>query len=705
MYNFIDVNQASESVILPSEALKINGEYIENQIKGYRTLHVSGREAFAPELSTYTTGVRDGSVMKNKRFPARTITVTYQIIAESSEEYRKAYNKLAAILNVENAELIFNDEQDKYFVGTPSVIGTPEPGRNAVIGEFDILCLDPFKYSVGEYITEPVDAEGTFVIDYGGTYKTYPKFEVEFYKETEISEDGEDFNVLTGKGDCGYIAFINERKKIIQLGDPDEADTEIVETKSKTLIHNEFNKESDWGSFAKSQWDLNAFDKLPDIFNTSSQDAGPIGSVGMKYVYPPVNVTKESAEKQILSVKSKVGPASTYPVGYPGFTYTVYTKMTQRTETTATIQVTVNTAMWKESNYFGYGLTAALYVEGKWHERVLRTDKDSTWHGKNNHRTIFYITLTGLTSAAGKATGVKFKTARTGNTGTAGIVAETKCHDIEYTAYTLARNNKSCFLGVTNYGAVISNGVTGPSISRLVPGETDFTIQFKLFFYSADKKKAIEQTGRFGLWLESQEGPNISLWINKVKNTKTAKWQLQVNNRDVFSSFSLSKVPIPELNVVDRDTPIPVAITWIGKKLHFDWDGKTYSYDVANDFHWSQSNLEGLVCRRVSFIFRRVAHEPLSHLGVSEIKYIRHNCNNIKDIPNKFVANDVLKVDCRTGEILLNEIQSPALGALGNDWEEFFLEPGINQMQCVHSDWVTDEYAPKVRMRYREVFL
>ena len=39
MYNFIDVTEASEGYVLPSEALKINGEYIEDLISGYRTLN------------------------------------------------------------------------------------------------------------------------------------------------------------------------------------------------------------------------------------------------------------------------------------------------------------------------------------------------------------------------------------------------------------------------------------------------------------------------------------------------------------------------------------------------------------------------------------------------------------------------------------------------------------------------------------------
>ena len=63
MYEFIDAIEFSDSVSLPSEALKINGEYIENQVTGYRTLYVSGRESFVKELEIYDSGIRDGSMV------------------------------------------------------------------------------------------------------------------------------------------------------------------------------------------------------------------------------------------------------------------------------------------------------------------------------------------------------------------------------------------------------------------------------------------------------------------------------------------------------------------------------------------------------------------------------------------------------------------------------------------------------------------
>ena len=96
MYNFIDVTEVSESVVLPSEALSINGKYIENLISGYRTLNVSGREALSPDVETYSTGIRDGSKIKNKK-------LKYLVLKEI---YMKIF-LLKEILNIKHG-LIFS---------------------------------------------------------------------------------------------------------------------------------------------------------------------------------------------------------------------------------------------------------------------------------------------------------------------------------------------------------------------------------------------------------------------------------------------------------------------------------------------------------------------------------------------------------------------------------------------------------------------
>jgi hypothetical protein len=50
-------------------------------------------------------------------------------------------------------------------------------------------------------------------------------------------------------------------------------------------------------------------------------------------------------------------------------------------------------------------------------------------------------------------------------------------------------------------------------------------------------------------------------------------------------------------------------------------------------------------------------------------------------------------------------VLTPSLGALGNDWEDFVLTPGLNQIGIAYSEWVEAEYAPTMKVRYREVFL
>lgn len=254
MYQFRDTTSLGGKMDLPSEALKINGEYIEDRIAGYRTLYVKGRERLSPELTTSETGVRDGSYLTSKRYPARTITVGYQLLAPSNEAFRSAYNALNAILDVEEAELIFADEPDKFFIGTPSEASDVSPGRNAVTGEFEILCADPFKYSVTEYEAAPTLDDGTtFAISYNGTYRAYPTLEAAFYTENEAGETGTADTALTGNGDCGYVAFFNEQGNILQFGDPEEEDLANY-PKSQTLVSQSFTNVTKWTEALNTKW-------------------------------------------------------------------------------------------------------------------------------------------------------------------------------------------------------------------------------------------------------------------------------------------------------------------------------------------------------------------------------------------------------------------------------------------------------------------
>lgn len=222
MYKFVDTTESQSGSNLPSEALEFNGKYIEEMIPGYRTLHVSGREMIGNELTDMEVGITDGSRYQYRRYLPRTITVTYQLMAETNEKFRAAFNKLNEILSAEEARLIFRDEPDKYFIGTRADAGDVPTGTNNVIGEFDIYCVDPFKYSVKEYeVTPNLDNGLTIGENYHGTYKAFPTL------------------IADIKSSCGFIAFLNEREKILQIGDVDELDSQQI-NKSQTLINHHF---------------------------------------------------------------------------------------------------------------------------------------------------------------------------------------------------------------------------------------------------------------------------------------------------------------------------------------------------------------------------------------------------------------------------------------------------------------------------------
>lgn len=401
MYHFVDTNDCPEGVILPSEALRINGEYIENLIDGYRTLHISGREALSPDISEYETGIRDGSRLKNKRYPSRVITVTYQIIAADSEAFRAAYNKLGRVLNVKSAELIFNDESDKFYLGTPAEIGAVEPGRNAVVGDFNILCTDPFKYSLTEYEAELSTEELNALIDYHGTYKAFPTLEADFYKAS--ADDS------AGAGDCGYVSFFNDAKKSIQFGNPDETDGSNAYEKSQTLIDQEFLNSLSWVAGSLS-WAVNN----GSVFPADVQQIGEIGMSAASYGLP---ILPKDETVNLIDVWTSSGS--------PLFRYSVIAKAFGRMQDGVKLNVSITAALKNDSSYFGVGLglMGSLYIGGEWHNVTVKQLSEN-WRGRDAHTVNATFTITGIEEATSVLSGIKFKVERTDNGRITGALPE-----------------------------------------------------------------------------------------------------------------------------------------------------------------------------------------------------------------------------------------------------------------------------------------
>lgn len=687
MYEFIDTMEALEGTSLPSEALKINGIYIEDEIPGYRTLTVEGREALSPEIETFETGIRDGSSKKSRRYPARVIRITYQLCAETCEDFRAAYNKLAEILDVEDARLIFKDEDDKFYTGTPSRIGEVPPGRNNVIGEFDILCLDPFKYSVMEYEATPDAGSSSVIVEYNGTYKSFPTLQAEFYNESETSEDGETATALTGKGECGYVAFYNEDEKIIQIGDPDEADREDAYEKSQTLINQRFDSANGWGSAAQSQWRVNSGTTSSDaVVQTGSPKIGVAS-------YTQVEAPKASGSTPIL-------PSATSTANEPTIKYRITAKYLDRTKTGVTVMVNIMTSLGASESFFGKGYTlkAKFTMNGQTKDVVLK-DSKTTWRGTVAHTTTISFNFT--LDAKEWSLPSTFEAYRNDGTGgTAGTLAKTSCSHFNIPAFP-EPEPETYYLCTGNYGS--GTAWHGASITRAIPADSKGEVGAVNFQLSYAQKMSngsgsYNELGAFQVLLVSGSGASkkVVAGVNVYKGSSGSKANLRfyLNN----SVKETIQVPINyggSKFTADKQS----VITKTGQTVTFNICGVTKTYKDAA--------LADVAVTELTFTMTKFGQiaKPLTYNGLYWVKFVKNNCDVWRDIPNKFSANDVVEADCKSGKIYLNGNEAQAYGALGNDWEDFYLTPGNNQIAFAFSEWVEAAYAPAFKVKYREVFL
>lgn len=510
MYEFRDtvtVGSASE-ITLPSEAINFNGQWLDLTVPGFTTLNVSGRELLESEIEDLQIGSSDGVRYRKKRYPARTIVVTYSLHASSDSAFRSAYNKLNQILNAEQAKLIFNDEADKYFIATKAGNSEITPGQNCVTGEIEFYCADPFKYAVEETVVTPtLDNNSTFFVDYRGTYKTYPKIQATF------------------SSDNGYIAFVDANKHILQFGSVEESDKVEDYIKSQDLI-------VDGMEEGVTGWTLN----------------------------------------------------NAVTVGQQAFVQTGSFKRTIRHD-----QICL------EPDSYGTG---------------------AQWHGPSFTKKV--------PADAGGSVGAKH-----------------------------------CVFGWTHFLAIQGSGDNG--IAQFVMTDENGKNVAAMTFY---KTTTNNYKGYCKLAVNGQHMEDIPYDFSL--DSSFTSWE---NGWSYMKKFA---------NTIEFK---------VGTFLN-----KTYRVDAIKDMKVTE----------ISFFLGAYGNRIIHHNGVRRVRFTKHHVKRWVDVPNKFSADDVLEVDCKTGNVTLSNIQEFGLGALGNDWEEFHLSPGTNQITCLYSDWAQK---PDLTLRYREVFI
>lgn len=118
--------------------VSVNGQWISEVIPGFTVTSISGRELHPRKIRDEAIKGIDGSRYLGSEFPVRNLEIEFFILAKNNVERGRKYNELASLLNFEEGKVVFSDEIDKYFIGTPT-------GSNHKTITFK--CTDPFKYS------------------------------------------------------------------------------------------------------------------------------------------------------------------------------------------------------------------------------------------------------------------------------------------------------------------------------------------------------------------------------------------------------------------------------------------------------------------------------------------------------------------------------------------------------------------------------
>ena len=218
-YKFTDTAAGGTARGLPSEAASVDYKYLDKEVEGFTTLSVSGRESLSYEVtdSNYATGI-NGKRYIGKNTPERELTVEFQLIAPTPEEFLRRFHKIKSICLGKSHEIRFADEPKAHYTGTLKSIGTPEKGCLSVVSEMVWYCANP--YLVSDDLTEVkatlTDGVLQATIDNGGTGEVLPTY------------------IIKNRGENGYLGIVHSGGTLA-IGAIDEADVKPYE-RSELLV-------------------------------------------------------------------------------------------------------------------------------------------------------------------------------------------------------------------------------------------------------------------------------------------------------------------------------------------------------------------------------------------------------------------------------------------------------------------------------------
>lgn len=180
------------------DAVEINGYFIEDLIpyNRFATLTATGREqnTYNPDTGDYDT---------------KTITVKYVISCTSEGMFRVYSTYLQHLLNKVDADIVFNDEYDKFMIGDIRDKGFTEKHGVWALGEYEIICKNPFKYGKeiktvqASQVSGSNDKQTTGSFRYAGTKNTSPLIKIHMGNKSDSR------GILSEYNNNSFINIVN----------------------------------------------------------------------------------------------------------------------------------------------------------------------------------------------------------------------------------------------------------------------------------------------------------------------------------------------------------------------------------------------------------------------------------------------------------------------------------------------------------------
>lgn len=729
--------------MLTSKSMMFNGEYIEDLIEGYTTINVTGREMAEVAVDAIEVGTRDGAIFRGTKYRPRTLTIEFLLEGDdlgfnaNNTTLIDRLNQLNGILDVEEeVPIIFRDEPDKFYMGIRQ--GQPDVvmALGVVKGSFQIYCSDPFKYSAEEYEIEPsfTDTNGfqAFSIDYRGTHKSYPVFEAQFYTQntapriSDINvdapiEDGQEGlldTTSTGnedesigeKGSCGYVAFFDDQEHILQFGNADddgEPDEEILPT---TLVNQNFQSVGTWGESVQALWLANSI-VVPETYNQRG-----FFEVDKSYN----NAQSATTEGQLL--KDSAGNSTKY---------TVKVQASKRGISSVKLSLTITSSKFTSALPKKGVLTAHVSVHGETHSKVIQ--KGALKKGKSISATMTF-TVNDLELGTDTLSDIYFEVERTGGSGSVGKRSEVACSSIQIPTYMEPVVDSYYLTMDPNDIAAVNGEYYGPTVYRNIPadgtggkGWTDWEADFEIKFCQGDTDNNKEQMGAIFVGIVSGTMNNGVLTNPKIAAGVTVR-KYEVGSNGYISTigdgvyqhqdkifdtsfynphFGNNRKAYTTYNTVTETYTVKVkkktktktrtkkvevqhdAIT-ANRHILIRKEGTTVTFTVGGDVYTWDGASETEKAYRICFgVFGYSGKPRVDWMGIFSAKFTPiKNANNVPVYSVPFKTGDHLRAESYTGDVYLNDILRPELGALGNDWENMYLSPGdINTFFTSFSDW------------------